>query len=243
MGFARDPEQVGTATRSKADLAYQAILERIQQGRFAPASRLVLAQLATELDMSVVPVREAIRRLQHDGLVSYARNVGATVVGIDPVEYRYTMETLALVEGFSTAQCAPLVTAEEIERARTINDRMRSLLEDFDPMEFTALNKEFHSTLFEHHQNPHILDLVHRGWNRLAALRSSTFAYVPGRANASVDEHDHLLDLIVAGAPFEAIESAARQHRANTLDAYLDRVSETRSTNHSHPTADREAHR
>ncbi|WP_298587885.1 GntR family transcriptional regulator [uncultured Kocuria sp.] len=206
---------------SKSETAYQAILEGVQQGRFAPGSRLVLAQLAAELEMSVVPVREAVRRLQQDGLVAYERNVGATVVGIDPVEYRYTMETLALVEGFSTAQCAPLVTGAELQRAREINDRMRRVLDDFDPVQFTALNKQFHSTLYEHHQNPHILDLVHRGWNRLAALRSSTFAYVPGRARASVDEHDHLLDLIAQGAPFDAVEAAARQHRLNTLDAYL----------------------
>lgn len=212
----------GPGEDSKADRAYRAILTGIQQGRFAPGSRLVLAQLATELDMSVVPVREAVRRLQHDDLVSYERNVGATVVGVNPQEYQYTMETLALVEGFSTAQCAPLVTAEELQRAREINARMRALLDDFDPVEFTALNKEFHSTLFEHHQNPHILDLVHRGWNRLTALRSSTFAHVPGRAPQSVAEHDQLLDLIAAGAPFQDIEAAARQHRANTLAAYMD---------------------
>lgn len=206
---------------SKAEMAYQAILEGVQQGRYAPGSRLVLAQLATELKMSVVPVREAVRMLQQDGLVAYERNVGATVVGIDPVEYRNTMETLALVEGFSTAQCAPLVTGADLQRAREINDQMRRVLEEFDPVQFTTLNKQFHSTLYEHHQNAHILDLVHRGWNRLAALRSSTFAYVPGRAHASVDEHDHLLDLIARGASFEAIETAARQHRLNTLEAYL----------------------
>ncbi|MFC7401689.1 GntR family transcriptional regulator [Citricoccus sp. GCM10030269] len=206
---------------SKADVAYRTLLEGIQQGRFVPGSRLVLAQLAAELDMSTVPVREAIRRLQHDGLVTYERNVGATVVGIDPVEYEYTMETLALVEGYSTAQCAPLVTATELDRARAINRRMHELLQDFDPVEFTSLNKQFHSTLFEHHQNPHILDLVHRGWNRLAALRSSTFAYVPGRASASVQEHDRLLELIADGADFTVIEAAARDHRMNTLNAYL----------------------
>lgn len=206
---------------SKAEMAYRAILEGVQQGRYAPGSRLVLAQLAAELKMSVVPVREAVRMLQQDGLVAYERNVGATVVGIDPVEYRNTMETLALVEGFSTAQCAPLITEAELQRARGINDQMRGVLEEFDPVQFTTLNKQFHSTLYEHHQNAHILDLVHRGWNRLAALRSSTFAYVPGRARASVDEHDHLLDLIAQGASFDAVEAAARQHRINTLEAYL----------------------
>lgn len=212
---------------SKADLAYREILAGINAGRHAPGARLVLSQLAAELDMSVVPVREAIRRLQSDSIVAYTRNVGATVIGIDPEIYHDTMETLALVEGFSTAQCAPLVTGEELSRARELNGKMRALLDDFDAREFTALNKEFHSVLFEHHQNPHILDLVHRGWARLAALRSSTFAYVPGRATTSVDEHDRLLELIETGADFATVEDAARRHRLNTLNAYLDHVAQT----------------
>ena len=62
---------------------------------------------------------------------------------------------------------------------------------------------------------------MHRGWTRLAALRSSTFAYVPGRARASVEEHEQLLRLIESGAPFAEIEAAARAHRLNTLHAYL----------------------
>lgn len=212
---------------SKADLAYREILAGINAGRHTPGGRLVLSQLAEELNMSVVPVREAIRRLQSDSIVAYTRNVGATVIGIDPEVYQHTMETLALVEGYSTALCAPLVTAEELARARDLNERMRALLDDFNAPEFTALNKELHSVLFEHHQNPHILDLVHRGWARLAALRSSTFAYVPGRATDSVAEHDRLLDLIEQGADFATVEQAAREHRLNTLYAYLDHVAET----------------
>ena len=219
----------GDATASKADRAYHAILAGIRDQRHEPGDRLVLSQIAAELDMSVVPVREAIRRLQSENLVAYERNVGATVVGIDPVEYRHTMETLALVEGFSTAQCAPHVTAQDIAAARAVNAEMRARAaseETWDPVAFTELNRRFHSILFEHHQNEHVHDLVHRGWNRLAALRSSTFAYVPGRAVASVDEHEHLLRLIEDGARFEEIEAAARAHRLNTLHAYLEHSAE-----------------
>lgn len=207
---------------SKADQAHQHVLKGITTGHYQPGDRLVLSTIANELGVSVVPVREAIRRLQTDNLVQFERNIGATVTGIDPVEYRYTMETLALTEGYSTAQCAPLVTPETLARARGINEQLRALVaQDFAPEKFTELNEQFHSALFEHHQNPHILDLVHRGWNRLAALRSSTFSFVPSRAISSVAEHEELLTLIADGAEFSIIESAARNHRLNTLNAYL----------------------
>jgi|SRR5690625_41369 DNA-binding GntR family transcriptional regulator len=208
---------------SKADQAHQHVLEGITSGRYKAGDRLVLSTIAQELGMSVVPVREAIRRLQTDNLVEFERNVGATVTGIDPVVYHYTMETLALVEGYSTALCAPLITAQTLNKARGINNQMRDMLdEDFAPEKFTELNEQFHLALFEHHPNPHILDLVHRGWNRLAALRSSTFTFVPSRAPKSVVEHEELLTLIGEGAEFSVIETAARNHRLNALHAYLE---------------------
>ena len=78
-------------------------------GTYSPGYRLVLAKIAEDLGVSVVPVREAIRRLEAEGLVKFERNVGATVSGIDPTEYLYTMQTLSIVEGAATALSAPLI--------------------------------------------------------------------------------------------------------------------------------------
>src|SRR5699024_11831193 len=98
-------------------------------------------------------------------------------------------ETLAHVEAYSTSHCAHLITHETLGRAKAINQQLRELVEtEFSPEQFTELNEQFHSTLFEHHQNSHILDLVHRGWNRLAALRSSTFSFIPSRSEEHTSE-------------------------------------------------------
>ncbi|MFJ5698636.1 GntR family transcriptional regulator [Arthrobacter sp. NPDC093139] len=210
-----------TSLGSKSEQAYQTVKARIVGGTYTPGYRLVLGTIARELGFSVVPIREAIRRLEAEGLVKFERNVGATVAGIDPTEYLYTMQTLSIVEGAATALSAPLIDSVSISRARAINEEMRECLEHFDPVRFTRLNQDFHSVLFEHCPNPHILDLVHRGWNRLASLRSSTFRFVPGRAHESVDEHEALLRLIETGADPDAVERAARLHRSATLDAYL----------------------
>ncbi|WP_028267759.1 GntR family transcriptional regulator [Arthrobacter sp. MA-N2] len=212
---------LGEKTGSKSEQAYAAVKARIVEGTYTPGYRLVLAKIAEDLGVSVVPVREAIRRLEAEGLVKFERNVGATVSGIDPTEYLYTMQTLSIVEGAATALSAPLIGAADIARARAVNAQMRDCLEHFDPVRFTALNQDFHSVLFEHCPNPHILDLVHRGWNRLASIRASTFRFVPGRAQESVQEHEALLQLIESGSNPDDIEKAARRHRSATLDAYL----------------------
>ncbi|WP_314095611.1 GntR family transcriptional regulator [Microbacterium foliorum] len=214
---------------SKSEQAYSWIRSRISGHVFGPGYRLVLGSLAEELGMSVVPVREAIRRLEAEGLVTFERNVGARVTLVDESEYAHTMETLGLVEGAATALSAPLLDRAALDAAAEVNERMTQMLDHLDAHAFTELNRRFHSVLFEPCPNPHVLDLVHRGWARLSGIRDSTFAYVPGRARHSVEEHTQILELIRAGADPLEIELAARNHRLRTRDAFLDAL-HTRSS-------------
>lgn len=208
-------------TASKSQQAYGWLRERIVSHRFSPGYRLVLSQIAAELGISAVPVREAIRRLEAEGLVTFEKNIGAQVALVDEGEYVTTMQTLAVVEGAATGFAAPLLTPADLARARAVNQRMRASLEHFDPHRFTELNEEFHTVLFTRCPNDQLVDLVLRGWSRLRMLRDSTFSFVPGRAVDSVAEHDQLVDLIEQAADPMQIELAARRHRTATLDAFL----------------------
>lgn len=216
-------DPIVAATESKSQRAYEWIHTRIADRRFVPGYRLVLGSIAESLGMSVVPVREAIRRLEAEGLVEFERNVGARVAQLDQSEYLHTMQTLGVVEGIATALAVPRLTEADLDRAAAVNRRLRALLDDFDPNLFTHVNEQFHTVLFELCPNPHIVDLVHRGWTRMSGLRSSTFAFVPDRARESVDEHEQILDLIRRRADPLEIEMAARQHRWRTMNAYLGR--------------------
>lgn len=211
-----------TPVTSKSGRAYEHIAERIADGRYGPGYRLVLGQIAQELDVSVVPVREAVRRLQAEGLVTFVHNVGAQVATIPEAEYTATMQVLSIVEGAATGLAAPYLTGPGLERAIAINDRMRATLDEFQPVLFTELNREFHEALYAPCPNPHLLELVQRGWGRLGMLRRSTFAFVPERARASVEEHDRILDLLGRGADPLEVELASRRHRLATMNAFLE---------------------
>jgi DNA-binding GntR family transcriptional regulator len=214
-------ETVNGAALSKSRLAYEWIKARIGDGTFSPGYRLVLGQLAQELGVSVVPIREAIRLLEAEGLVTFERNVGAQVAMVDESDYQHTMQTLALVEGYAAALAAPLLPPGALDQARELNAQLAGCLGHFEPARFTALNRDFHAVLFGACPNPQVLDLVQRGWNRLSGLRTSTFSFVPGRAHESVAEHDRILGLLGDGAPPAEIELAVRDHRLATLTAFL----------------------
>lgn len=210
------------ANVSKAQFAYDWIRQRVLSQEFTPGYRLVLSSIAGSLGMSVVPVREAIRRLEAEGLVSFQRNVGAQVAMLDSSEYRSTMEVLGLLEGRATAASAPRLTAADLDRARSLNRAMGEVLRHFDPQRFTDLNQQFHRTLTCRCPNQRLNTLVAAEWDRLGQLRASTFSFIPGRAGASVEEHDQIIRMLEDMAPPEEIERVSRAHRLATLHSYLD---------------------
>ncbi|WP_020665085.1 GntR family transcriptional regulator [Amycolatopsis benzoatilytica] len=206
---------------SKSQRTYQVLRSRITTGAYQAGHRLVLGSLAKEFEVSTVPVREAVRLLQAEGLVHFERNVGATVAAIDPVGYEHTMQMLAIVESAATALAARHLTDDDLAAATGLNDRMRAGLDALDPVEFTRLNQEFHEILYSRCPNPSLVDVVKKGWAQLATIRDSTFSFVPARAAASVAEHDQLLALIRGRSGPEWIEHCARSHRTATLNAFL----------------------
>lgn len=208
---------------SKSQQAYTLLYERIRSGEYEPGQRLVLDTIGKELDVSVVPVREAIRRLEAEGLVTFERNIGARVTEIDQHEYFETVQTLSVIEGAAIAIAADDITEDDLTRARGLNAKLAELLEnaDFDPRAFSDLNERFHRVLSDRCPNSHLSDLVDRGWNRLAQLRRSTFAFVPDRAYESIKEHERIVDLIASRADAREIELAVREHRLATPYAYL----------------------
>jgi DNA-binding GntR family transcriptional regulator len=209
------------AARSKADHAYEVIRQRILERQTAPGDRLVIEHLAREIDVSVVPVREAIRRLEAEGYVTYTRNVGATVTSIDLDRYPETVEALAVLEGVAIGLAAPHLTAKDIKTARDLNEKLRRSVDALDPPRFTATNQAFHKVLYQRCPNRHILNLVVREWALLETTRRSAFAFIPERAIGSVAEHEHLLQLIEQGCPSHEIEAFARGHRMHTARSLL----------------------
>lgn len=206
-----------TVRASKAQRAYDTIKQRIVDGTYGPGVRLVLDQLARDLSVSPVPIREAVRRLEAEGWVVFQHNVGAQVASIDLGQYSDAMETLALLEGYATASATPHIDAALLAGAGHINDQMRESLAAFDPLGFTQRNHEFHVLLCSRCPNAHLRALLERQWQRMNHLRRSTFSLVPGRAQESVDEHATLLEMIRSRAPLAEVEAYSRQHKLHTL--------------------------
>lgn len=209
------------APTDKAERAHRHIRDRIRTGEYAPGSRLVLAAIAAEVGTSVVPVREAIRMLQAEGVVTYEHNVGARVVHVDEAAYLRIMQSLAIIEGAATALAAPGLSAAQLAEAAAVNARLEALLDDFDSARYAELNRRFHAILMEACPNAELVALAHAQQTKLAALRDDHRAFTLDAARTSVAEHAELLDLIRWHAESAVIEHHLREHRLRASADFL----------------------
>jgi DNA-binding GntR family transcriptional regulator len=208
---------------NKTEVVYGVLRTRILQGVYAPGQRLILSTLGTELGVSSVPVREALRRLEAEGWVTFKPNIGAEVRPVDASEWLGVMDALALTEGHATALAAPLLGEDDLAEARVRNDEMRAALERMDPLAASDANRAFHTVLYRRCPNDYLRTLVNQANERLDAMRRTVFVFVPTRTRAATDEHEHLLQLIADSADDLEIERYAREHKLHTVAAYLAR--------------------
>ena len=206
---------------NKHERTYAVIRARILDGAYAPGDRLVLDSIAKELGVSVVPVREALRKLEAEGWIVYRSNAGARVAPVDPEAWESVMHALAVLEGYATAAAAPHLGTDDLVALRENNRRAASALDEGDMVAFAALNREFHFGIYGTRcPNPYLVEVLIQTWDRLDAIRRTVFVAIPSRGWESVREHDEILDLIAAAAPPDEIESLARRHKLATIEAY-----------------------
>ncbi|MDA0165300.1 GntR family transcriptional regulator [Solirubrobacter ginsenosidimutans] len=205
---------------TKQERVYREVRERILSGAYGPGYRVVIDSLAEEFEVSALPVREAIRRLEAEGLVIYRPNAGAQVAPAEPGVFDEEMTVLAILEGYATALAAPELTAADIEQLTEINERMIRAMEQMDSLTFGRLNQEFHALIHQRCPNAALVSMLHDVARRLDAIRRTVFIQIPYRGAESVSEHRGLIELLSAGAPSDAIEAAARQHKLHTVESF-----------------------
>lgn len=209
-----------TKAKNKTQLAYEYILSRIENGVYGPGYRVVIGQIARELGLSSIPVREAIRQLESEGLVEFKPYTGAVVSSINEKEYIETLSVLAVLEGYATALGSANLTKEAINELERLNERMERALEELELERFSELNYEFHSLIYAHCGNAYLEEQIKQIWQRIKRIRAYGFTFVPQRAKASIEEHREIIRLLHEQAPPHEIEQYVRQHKINTAEAF-----------------------
>lgn len=203
-------QESGLSRSVKGTGVYSLLWRGITTGRYAPRQRLSERELAGQLNVSRTPVREALRLLIQDGLVTYEPRIGYRVIQISEDLVGNIMEIREVLEGLaarlaSRRHSASIVTAmeETVEQARRSHEegQLSGLI---------TANQQFHSLLVEGSKNSFLVSM-YRTLQAYIGLMMSVSLSWPRRPAKTLKEHKEIIEAIKDGNPDKA-EKVVRIH-------------------------------
>lgn len=213
------------STGSVRVTAQQAALDhlrrRIADGSLAPETWIRQEHLAEQIGSSVVPVREALKVLEAEGLVRYAPHRGYQVARLSLDELTETYRIRELLEDEVIRIAAPQLTAEDFARLEQAMETMEAATTRADTATMIEANRELHFTLFEAAGRPRMVDFIRMLWQSTDSYRS--VYYVDAQARERVNrEHRSIIEALRRGETEQAIAELS-EHRAHAVAALSER--------------------
>lgn len=204
----RNKDQVVT---TKLELVYNVLRENIMSGNLEPGKRLVIKKIAQELGVSEIPVREAIRSLEAQGLVTMAPHAGAQVAKFNAHDVEEIMELRSILEGYAARTAIPNITGEVLAQLKDYLNQMKKRADEGDFVEFGVLNRKFHQIIYELTPNKRLYRMITDILNEFERTRS-VFGLSKKRSEDSLKEHTAILEALVEGDG-DRVERLIREHR------------------------------
>lgn len=202
---------------------YKELRQAIWTSKFKPGERLVIDQLAHQLGVSITPVRDAIRRLQLEGLVTDTPYRGASVAKASPAEVRELFEMRGVLEGYVLARGVEAFTKETLEElGATIFSGLESAVDAGDFPSFHLHNVAFHERLIEIATSGRIRAALFDVVRNISHYRMLDVRLDRSYMELSQHQHRELLHLL-EDRDLHRIEELSREHALNYLDS-LDRL-------------------
>lgn len=205
--------------RKVTDWVYEELKSAIVDLRLAPGDPLREATLADQLGVSKTPIREALTRLEQEGLVETTSFKGAVVTGYSRQDLLEIYELRELLENAAARTAAESMADADRDRLDRICRESRKLKKNHDAAGLAALISAFDDVLFEQVRNSRIRALIENLRAHLTRIGHLT-AEIPGRIEASVDEHEKIVQAIAARDP-ELAERQMREHIRSVRDDQL----------------------
>jgi len=204
--------------------AYAKIRQMIFDGRIAAGSSLVEAKLVRVLDMSRTPVREALHRLEAEGLLAAESRGGFRVVALNNQDLINLYMIRASLEGLAAATAAPRLTRVDIARLEDLYDEMGEAVEQHRDEDLARLNRDFHRAIAAASGNTHLQEILDNVKGVFERFRTSAVSDAERRARAH-EEHGMLIDAL-RSRDAERARRLAEEHVHRALKQGTEPVSE-----------------
>jgi DNA-binding GntR family transcriptional regulator len=205
-------------SRSSASETYELLLAEIESGGLPPGTRLREVELAERLSISRTPIREALKRLELQGLITHEPHHGAVVASLDYNQMAELYLLREMLEGTAARLAAQHATEVEIGVLQSMVESDRGLVDQ--PKQLALTNRAFHQQVRDSGRNRFVSHALENLRLSLALLAGTTLT-VPGRGAKSVAEHADIIARIAA-RDCSGAEEAARLHIRNAFKTRIE---------------------
>jgi DNA-binding GntR family transcriptional regulator len=204
-----------------ADQVYVSIKAAIIEGTLRPGERLRENEIALSLGASRTPVREALSRLEHDGLVTSLKTGGSTVVDLSENDMKDIFGLIRVLETYATRLAAQRITPKQLERLDALCTRAERLA-NADYERLSELNRQFHEQVIEASGNRRLQALLGNLRSAMQPYRALTLQSPKFRAQ-SVRDHRRIFDLLQK-RDVQALETLMSRHLEVAQEVTLDSI-------------------
>ena len=208
-------KDLGHTHNNLGNLVAAEIRSAILSGSIAPGERLKQAQLAAGLNVSRIPVREALRILEAEGLIESTPGKGSRVIEITEKDAEDVLSVRGALEGLAARLAAARVERSDIEALRKTIESGRAASRDSDHVAATEFHTQFHLELARSSGNAHLYD-------ELAVMPAKTewinSSLLQSRGPYSWSEHEEIVDAVAKGDA-DLAEQLMRGHSETVAEA------------------------
>jgi DNA-binding GntR family transcriptional regulator len=198
--------------RSVADAVAVRLRDAIHTGDYPPGARLVERALARQLAVSHIPIREALTRLEEEGLIVRQPRRGARVAELSPTALDEISSLRSVLEGFVAKRVQERLTPAAENELRVLVAQMVAAADRGDVTVLLALDRRFHERLWQLADHAILLEVVAQLRGRIARfLGEATRLLEPDGLRAHAESHRALVDALASGDP-RAAQRAMRRH-------------------------------
>lgn len=196
--------------RKKADLVYEYLREQVINGTYAPGRHMTLSVLSRELGLSHMPVREALLRLEQEGLLESEPHKGMRVVRPSLRDAQELFDIRCELEGLAAYRACGANDGELADDLEAINS---DFADAFRRQDFTAMgtaNWALHRRILQAAGSAQLSRVLEDVWTASLRYRLG-YQLIPGRAEHTIAEHEAIIAGIRSGDA-DAAREAAREH-------------------------------
>ena len=213
--------------RSITKLIAEELRQAIVTGRLAPGERLSEEKLAASLKVSSVPLRDALRRLEAEGYVSFVSHgeIAVSKPTVEEVEDHYSIASA--LEGLAARLAVERGSSEEISRLRELHQAVKQAYQGKDLQRYFDANSRFHDFIADMARNDRLRRLIHELRQEIRKTRTLAFQ-LPQRLDYSMREHDQILDAFLKRNSSLA-QTTVTKHLDNQMTAIKSMLQSERS--------------